>query len=98
MALATWRLHSAPALGGSGRMFNRVLLHERTWEGRDELSLIFKKGAKVLGCGSASKRGERSANVCEKIWLGKNPGKTQGEASEWLQEIREERYVSGVFD
>ena len=49
-------------------------------------------------CGSAAKLGKSTSEVCKKIWLENHPDKSMTEAEEWLDSIREERYVSDVFE
>lgn len=71
---------------------------DRIWEERDEVASLFRDGAKILLCGSASKLAKSTGDVCKKIWLEKNPDKTEKDANEWLNNIREERYVSDVFE
>jgi cytochrome P450/NADPH-cytochrome P450 reductase len=67
------------------------------WEDREELSDLFKhQGAKVFVCGSASKLGRSSADAVVRVYRDKT-GKSEEEAREWLDGIREERYVSDVF-
>jgi cytochrome P450/NADPH-cytochrome P450 reductase len=73
-------------------------VHDRMWDEREELADLFKGGAKMFVCGSASKLAKSSADVCMKIWREKHPGSTEDDAFEWLQQQREDRYVSDVFD
>ncbi|KAI1321539.1 cytochrome P450 [Xylariaceae sp. FL0255] len=72
--------------------------YERIWAERDEVRDLFMKGGKVFLCGSASKLGKSTNETCKKVWLVANPGKTEDEAQQWLDGIRETRYVSDVFD
>jgi cytochrome P450 / NADPH-cytochrome P450 reductase len=55
-------------------------VHERMWDERGDLSELFKKGAKIFVCGSASKLSKSSAEVSMRIYMEKNPGKTEEEA------------------
>jgi cytochrome P450/NADPH-cytochrome P450 reductase len=71
---------------------------DRMWEERAELVSLFREGAKIFVCGSASKLAKCSADVSKKIWLEGHPGKSEEDAFEWLQRQREDRYVSDVFD
>jgi len=71
---------------------------DRMWEERAELVSLFRDGAKIFVCGSASKLAKSSADVSKKIWLEGHPGKSEEDAFEWLQRMREDRYVSDIFD
>jgi cytochrome P450/NADPH-cytochrome P450 reductase len=71
---------------------------DRMWEEREELAALFRDGAKMFVCGSASKLAKGSAEVCKRIWLEKHPESSKKDATDWLQEQREDRYVSDVFD
>jgi cytochrome P450/NADPH-cytochrome P450 reductase len=71
---------------------------DRMWDERDELASLFKEGAKIFVCGSARKLAKSSADTCMKIWAEKHPGSTDDDAYEWLQQQKEDRYVSDVFD
>jgi cytochrome P450/NADPH-cytochrome P450 reductase len=41
--------------------------------------------------------GKSTADVCKKIWM-ETSGKGQEEAEEWLEKVREDRYVSDTFE
>ncbi|KNG48945.1 cytochrome p450 [Stemphylium lycopersici] len=72
---------------------------DRMWDDRKELAGLFGEGgAKVFICGSASKLAKSTAEVCMKIYRDTFPGKTEKEALEWLETIKEDRYVSDVFE
>jgi cytochrome P450/NADPH-cytochrome P450 reductase len=71
---------------------------ERMWEESEELATLFNKGAKIFVCGSASKLAKSSNDVSKRIWLERHPGASDEDAFNWLQEQREDRYVSDVFD
>ncbi|KAK9793614.1 putative Cytochrome P450 [Seiridium cardinale] len=73
-------------------------VHDRMWDDREELRTLFAGGAKIYVCGSASKLAKSAADVVIRIWQENNPGKSDVEAREWLDGIREVRYVSDVFD
>jgi cytochrome P450/NADPH-cytochrome P450 reductase len=73
-------------------------VHDRMWGEREELADLFKNGAKIFVCGSASKLAKSSADVCMRIWMENHPDKSKEDALEWLQQQREDRYVSDVFD
>ncbi|PVI07266.1 cytochrome P450 [Periconia macrospinosa] len=73
---------------------------DRIWEEREELSKLFSGGAKIFVCGSAKKLGKSAADVCKKIWLEQHKDKGVGEkeAEEWLESVKEDRYVSDTFE
>lgn len=87
-----------PAFSQHGPEGGYKYVPDRIWAERDELAKLFKDGAKIFLCGSASKLAKSSNEVIKKIYLEKNPGKTDEDAFEWLQKQREERYVTDVFD
>lgn len=71
---------------------------DRIWEDREELAKLFaEQGAKIFVCGSARKLGKSTADVCMKIWM-ERTGKGEEEAREWLEKVKEERYVSDTFE
>ena len=70
---------------------------DRVYEDREEIAKLFSNGAKVFVCGSASKLSKGTAEVSKKIWLENHSGCTGKEADEWLESVRETRYVSDVF-
>ncbi|TGJ85736.1 hypothetical protein E0Z10_g3030 [Xylaria hypoxylon] len=72
--------------------------HERMWEEREELRDLFRQGAKVFVCGSASKLAKSTNEVTKRIWRAAFPDKSEEDAQQWLDGIREVRYVSDVFD
>ncbi|KAK6078628.1 bifunctional P-450/NADPH-P450 reductase [Seiridium cupressi] len=73
-------------------------VHDRMWDDREELRKLFADGAKIYVCGSASKLAKSAADVVIRIWQENNPEKSDREAREWLDGIREVKYVSDVFD
>lgn len=87
-----------PAFSRHGPEGGKKYVHERIWEDREELRGFFRDGAKIFVCGSAAKLAKSAGDTVQKIWLESHSGKTQEEAFEWLQGIRETRYVSDVFD
>ena len=87
-----------PAFSRHGPEGHFKYVPDRLWAEREELATLFMNGAKIFLCGSASKLAKSSTEVVLKIWLEKNPGKTEQDAFDWLQRQREERYVSDVFD
>ena len=87
-----------PAFSRHGPEGHYKYVPDRLWAEREELATLFMNGAKIFLCGSASKLAKSSNEVVQKIWLEKNPGKTEQDAFDWLQRQREERYVSDVFD
>lgn len=72
--------------------------HERMWEERDEIRDLFRKGAKIFVCGSASKLAKSTNEITKRIWRTAFPDKSEQDAQDWLDSIREVRYVSDVFD
>lgn len=88
-----------PAFSRNGPEGGAKYVYERMWNDRDEIAELFgERGAKIFVCGSAGKLAKSTAEVTQKIYLEKHPEKTEKEAFEWLQGIRETRYVSDVFD
>lgn len=72
---------------------------DRMWDERKELAELFGEGgAKVFICGSASKLAKSTAEMCMKIYRDTFPGKTEEDALEWLEKVKESRYVSDVFE
>lgn len=72
--------------------------HERMWEERDEIRDLFMQGAKVFVCGSASKLAKSTNETTKRIWRAAFPDRSEEDAQQWLDGIREVRYVSDVFD
>ncbi|KAF2651941.1 cytochrome P450 [Lophiostoma macrostomum CBS 122681] len=71
---------------------------DRMWAEREELADLFRhKGAKIFVCGSASKLAKSTAGVCKKIYMKKSE-KGEEEAEAWLDRVKEDRYVSDVFE
>ena len=88
-----------PAFSKHGPEGAPKYVYERIWEDREELATLFKDHkAKIFVCGSAAKLARSASETVQKIWMEKHPGKSEAEATEWLQEIKETRYVSDVFD
>ncbi|KAL5412471.1 hypothetical protein PMIN06_008411 [Paraphaeosphaeria minitans] len=82
-----------PSSEGKGHKY----VPDRMWEEREELKELFQNGAKIFVCGSAAKLGKSTADVCKKIWR-EASGKGEKEADEWLEKVREDRYVSDTFE
>ncbi|KAL0253291.1 hypothetical protein SLS55_010263 [Diplodia seriata] len=72
--------------------------YERMWEERDECAKLFRDGARILLCGSAAKLGKSTAETLKRIWLERDEGRSDADAEEWLQRVKEDRYVTDVFD
>lgn len=84
---------SAPA----GQKPQRV--PDRMWDERKELAELFgQRGAKIFLCGSASKLAKSTAKVVIRIFRDLHPEKTEEEALEWLERVKEDRFVSDVFE
>ncbi|KAL8822904.1 MAG: hypothetical protein Q9191_006369, partial [Dirinaria sp. TL-2023a] len=64
-------------------------VHERMWAEREETLKLFREGAKIMVCGSASKLAKSTADVCKKIWREIHPEKSEKDAKEWLDSVRE---------
>jgi len=72
---------------------------DRMWEDREELAQLFgKQHGKIFICGSASKLAKSTADVCKMIWMGCHEGSSEEEAQAWLERVKEDRYVSDVFE
>lgn len=69
---------------------------DRMWDEREEVAKLFRDGAKIFLCGSASKLAKSTAEVCKKIYKERR-GVTDAEADEWLESVKETRYVTDVF-
>jgi cytochrome P450/NADPH-cytochrome P450 reductase len=69
------------------------------WDERKGLAELFKEGgAKVFICGSARKLAKRTAEMCIKIYRDTFPEKSEEVALQWLERVKEDRYVSDVFE
>ncbi|KAI1127439.1 cytochrome P450 [Nemania abortiva] len=84
--------------GPDGAQKHHKYTHERMWEEREEIRDLFRQGAKIFVCGSASKLAKSTNEVTMRIWREAFPDKTEQDAQKWLEGIREVRYVSDVFD
>ncbi|KAK6212271.1 hypothetical protein LQW54_005402 [Pestalotiopsis sp. IQ-011] len=72
---------------------------DRVWEDREYLRALFRdQGAKIYVCGSASKLAKSATDMFIKTYREAHPDKSEKQARDWLEEIREVRYVSDVFD
>jgi len=102
--LAQWEADGVVSVRGcfskvapEGQKAQRV--PDRMWEERKELAELFgERGAKIFICGSASKLAKSTADVCMKIFMDTFPGKTEEDAAKWLDKVKEDRYVSDVFE
>ena len=87
-----------PCFSKHGPEGSHKYVPDRIWADREELAGLFvDQGAKIFVCGSASKLAKSTAEVCKKIWMERN-GKGEAEAQEWLDKVKEDRYVSDVFE
>ena len=66
------------------------------WEHRERVWELFREGANVYTCGSAARLGSSSAAMWRRIY-GEKMGKSEMEAYEWLDRIKNERYISDVW-
>jgi cytochrome P450/NADPH-cytochrome P450 reductase len=73
-----------------------VYVQDVIWENREKAREMFQAGGKIFLCGSASKLGKSTAEVCRKIYC-EGEGCSEEEAAEWLDSQKEDRYVSDVF-
>jgi cytochrome P450/NADPH-cytochrome P450 reductase len=88
-----------PCFSKAGPEGSQKYVLDRIWEDREELARLFGvEGAKILICSSASKLAKSAAEVCKKIWQERHPDKSEESAQEWLEMIKEDRYVSDVFE
>lgn len=63
---------------------------------KDELAELFVQGAKIFLCGSASKLAKSTSDTLKKIYQERTKC-SEEEASAWLDDVREARYVTDVF-
>lgn len=70
---------------------------EVVWAEREEVRDLFKAGARVLVCGSASRLGRSTHDVCVRIYREGHPEVSAEEAEEWMLKQKEDRYLSDVF-
>ncbi|PGH21395.1 hypothetical protein AJ80_03312 [Polytolypa hystricis UAMH7299] len=82
---------SKPGGGQKGRYVSDAL-----WEHRDRIWDLFLDGANIYTCGSAARVGRSSAAALRQIWMEKT-GKSEPEAHEWLDQVKNIRYVSDVY-
>lgn len=102
--LAQWEADGVVSVRGcfskvapEGQKARRV--PDRMWDERKELAQLFGEGgAKIFICGSASKLAKSTGEVCMRIYRDTFPGKTEEEAAVWLEKVKEDRYVSDVFE
>ncbi|TVY59370.1 Bifunctional cytochrome P450/NADPH--P450 reductase [Lachnellula cervina] len=71
-------------------------VQDLVWENRNKVADMFQAGAKIFLCGSAARLGRSAAEVCKKIHREKS-GCGEKEADDWLETMKEDRYVSDVF-
>ena len=83
--------YSKPENGHIGRHVPDAL-----WNHRDRVWNMFQDGANVYTCGSAARLGSSSAATWRRIWSEKT-GKTELEAHEWLDQVKNDRYISDVY-
>jgi cytochrome P450/NADPH-cytochrome P450 reductase len=78
---------------------SKQYVSDRMWEDREELAGLFgKENGKIFVCGSASKLAKSTADVCKKIWLERHQECSEDDAQAWLDRVKEDRYVSDVFE
>lgn len=69
---------------------------ERIWDEREELTELFRNGAKIFVCGSAVKVGKSVKDTCIKIYQ-EAQGVGEDEAREWLRKASENRFVTDLY-
>lgn len=82
---------SKPGDGQKGRHVPDAL-----WEHRERVWDLFGEGANVYTCGSAARLGSSSAAVWRRIW-GDKTGGSEPEAHEWLDQMKNDRFISDVY-
>ena len=82
---------SKPDGGQKGRHVPDAL-----WEYRERVWDLFNNEGRIYLCGSAARLGRSSAQMCKRIWREKT-GKSELEAEAWLEEVKNDRYVSDVY-
>ncbi|KAK2610525.1 hypothetical protein N8I77_003948 [Diaporthe amygdali] len=70
---------------------------EVIWADREEMRRLFRAGARILVCGSASRLGRSTHEVCVRIYREGHPEVSAEEAEEWMLRQKEDRYLSDVF-
>jgi cytochrome P450 / NADPH-cytochrome P450 reductase len=71
-------------------------VQDLVWEKRDKVADMFQAGGKIFLCRSAARLGRSAAEVCKKIHCERS-GCSEKEADDWLETMKEDRYVSDVF-
>lgn len=82
---------SKPGKGQKGRH-----VPDAMWEHRERIWNMFCDGANIYTCGSAARIGRSSAATWRRIWREKK-GKSEVEAHEWLDQAKDDRYISDVY-
>ena len=76
-------------------------VQDRFWNDRKDVLEFFQAGAKVYVCGRG-RVGEGVKDAAMKMWLVEREEsgekKTEAEADEWFMKLRNERYMSDLFD
>ncbi|KAL4746133.1 hypothetical protein BDW72DRAFT_207610 [Aspergillus terricola var. indicus] len=71
-------------------------VQDALWEQRGQVWNLFEEGAVVYTCGSAGRLGRSAAAVWRRIWMERTGG-TEAEAGEWLDGLKNVRYVSDLY-
>ena len=82
---------SKPGDGQKGRHVPDAL-----WEHRERVWNMFRDGANIYTCGSAARIGRSSAATWRRMWREKT-GKSEVESHEWLDQVKNDRYISDVY-
>ena len=73
-------------------------VQERIWAERAELAAVFRcAGAKVFLCGSRERLVAKVEETVRRIY-GELEGVGEGQAREWFERMRGERFVADVYD
>lgn len=74
----------------------RRYVSDALWEQRERVWAMFEDGARVYTCGSAGRLGRSAAATWRRIWMEKT-GKSEAEALEWLDTLKNVQYISDVY-
>jgi cytochrome P450/NADPH-cytochrome P450 reductase len=80
----------------SGKLGKGTYVQDVLWEHREKVAEMFRARGKIFLCGSATKLGKSVSETCKKIYI-ERLGCSEQEAEEWLERVKEDRFVSDVF-
>ena len=72
-------------------------VQERIWAEKEELTEVFRMGAKVFVCGSRERLVAKAEETVRRIY-GELEGVGEKQAREWFERMRGERFVADVYD